>query len=108
MYLEETAGGSILAGVVIVVLLAWSLWLTGWLRRVELHEKAAPVVERLGLAFHREGFLGRIAASGSVDGVPVEVRWGRTVSARVRGGRWSAIGSEDVEAAVRALVGADR
>jgi hypothetical protein len=106
MYLEETAGGSILAGAVILLLLAWCLWLAVWLRRVELRQAAAPVAERLGLVFHRESLLGWIAASGSIDGVPVEVRWGRTVRVRLRGGRWAPLGSDDVEGAVRALVGA--
>jgi hypothetical protein len=103
MYLEETAGGSILAGVVIVVGLAWSLWLAGWLRRVELRHVATPAVERLGLSFGREGWRGRVKAAGVVEGVPVEIVWGRAVRARVVGGRWVAVPAHDVDGTVRGL-----
>lgn len=104
MYLEETAGGSILAGVVMVLGLVWSVWLAGWLRRIELRHVAGPAAERLGLAFGREGWLGRVRAAGVVDGVPVEVVWGRAVRARVQGQRWVVVPTHDVDGAVRALV----
>ena len=104
MYLEETAGGSILAGVVIVVLLLWSLWIAGWLRRIELRAQAEPVAQRLGLHFHSEGVLGRVRASGTLEGVPVEVAWSHRVRVRVRGGAWSPVEPDAVEHAVRTAV----
>lgn len=104
MYLDETAGGSVLAGMVVLLGLAWSLWLAGWLRRIELRYVAAPAVERLGLSFGREGLLGHVVAAGVVDGVPIEVAWGRSVRARVAGRRWVALPAHDVDGAIRGLV----
>ena len=86
----------------------WLVWLAGWLWRVELSLRAADCVEQLGFAAAREGFGLSVCASGTLDGVPVQLRWkkgplGVVVAVRLGGARqWTTLPPDaDVEAWVR-------
>lgn len=73
IYVDDTIASSELAGVLVLVALLWAAWAVTWLVRIEVHALAAPIVERLGLRWAREGFGARVRASG--DGQ--ELRFGR-------------------------------
>ena len=80
IYVDDTIASSELAGVLVLVALAWALWASSWIARVEVHALAAPLVERLGLRWAREGVGARVLATGTgSDGRPVEIRFGRGV-----------------------------
>lgn len=108
LYLDETVCFSILAGLLVALAAAWSIWGGAWLRRVELQVIAAPVVRALGLVFRPERWSAEVCAAGTVGGQAVEVRWRRTlagalrVSARIDA-REVELVADQVEAEVRGL-----
>ena len=104
LYIEETAGGSFLAGFLILLAALWCVWGAHWLRRIELRAIAEPVVHALGLRWAPEGFGPRVVAVGEVDGVAVTVWWrGAAVWARRSGGRPVRLANDDLVGAVQSL-----
>lgn len=97
IYVDGTIAASELAGILVLVGLIWALWGAGWLVRIEVHALAAPIVDRLGLRWAREGFGPRVRAVGERDGQPFELRFGRgaepgTLRAWQRAdGRWQPV-----------------
>ncbi len=78
IYVDDTIASSELAGILVLVGLLWSVWSIGWLIRVEVHALAAPIVNRLGLRWAREGFGARVRARGlDAAGQGIELRFGR-------------------------------
>jgi len=73
IYVDDTIASSELAGVLVIVALLWASWAVAWLIRVEVHALAAPIVERHGLRWAREGLGPRVRASGGGH----ELRFGR-------------------------------
>lgn len=77
----------------------WVGWLIGWVRRVELRERADPEVRRLGLSWMREGVGGRVRAHGRRGEVELLVEWrlglaGVRVRVREGDGRWRRVPAE--------------
>lgn len=108
LYLDETVCFSILAGILVALAAAWSMWGGAWLRRVELQVIAAPVVRALGLAFRPERWSGEVCADGTVAGQAVVVRWRRTLAGGLKvsaciGAREVELSGDQVEAEVRGL-----
>lgn len=106
--LDNTVVHGALAGVMLLIAAGWIAWIGAWLRRIELHEEAAPVAAALGLHLEREGWGPSQGASGEVGGVPVRLRWRhglvrRRVRAAVGGRGWQEVPTE-VEAWVREAV----
>ncbi len=77
IYVDGTIASSELAGILVLVAVLWSLWGSAWLVRVEVHALAAPVVNRLGLVWAREGFGRSVRALGERNGESLELRFGR-------------------------------
>lgn len=77
IYVDGTIASSELAGILVLVGLIWALWGAAWLVRIEVHALAAPIVERLGLRWAREGLGLRVRAVGERAGQPLELRFGR-------------------------------
>jgi hypothetical protein len=77
LYLDESMGYSILAGMLILLGALWVLWGACWLRRVELRSENDAVVRTLGLAWVREGLGPTVRAAGRTPSGPVEIRWRR-------------------------------
>ena len=93
VYIDETVVQSALGGILLLVAGAWVLWAAAWLRRIELRAMAEGAAEAMGMELSREGWGPEQRAVGTVQGVPVELRWRRAVGplrvrARVGGGRW--------------------
>jgi hypothetical protein len=85
-----------LAGLYLLIGAIWLAWLAGWINRVELSEKAAPTVSRLGFEFEGEGVRWEVVAGGSLGGHDLRVRWrtsllGPTVHTAVGAGPWTAV-----------------
>lgn len=86
----------------ILLLMVWVGWLVGWLRRVELRERIADEVRRLGLQLEPEGMRGRVRATGTVGAARMVVEWrlgfaGVVIRVREVGGRWRRLaGTEDL------------
>jgi hypothetical protein len=102
IYVDGTIASSELAGILVLVALLWSLWGSAWLVRVEVHALAAPVVNRLGLRWAREGFGRSVRAQGERDGEKIELRFSRgelpgTLQVcRRESGRWAALNPDEL------------
>lgn len=78
IYVDGTIASSELAGILVLVGVMWALWASTWLARIEVHALAAPLVNRLGLRWAREGISARVLATGEgPDGRPVQLKFGR-------------------------------
>lgn len=110
--LDDTVVHGALAGILLLLGALWVLWISAWLRRLELHPVVAPTVEALGLTVLREGWGPELRAVGELDACPVRVRWRLGLGAlRVQAavgprGRWAPLQGDDVVAAVREAVAA--
>lgn len=97
IYVDGTIASSELAGILVLVALLWSFWASAWLVRIEVHALAAPVVNRLGLQWAREGFGRSVRALGEQDGERLELLFslgeipGTLQVWRREGGRWAAL-----------------
>ncbi|MSP56947.1 MAG: hypothetical protein EXR69_15290 [Myxococcales bacterium] len=105
IYVDGTIASSELAGILVVVGILWAVWASTWLIRVEVHALAAPLVNRLGLRWAREGVSTRVLATGEgQDGRPIQLKFGRgeepgtlRIWRRAESGRpWDAVGADDL------------
>ena len=96
--------GCVLAGVFVLVGIAWALWAIGWVRRVESREALEPVLRTFGLRWLAEGFSARVAAEGQVAGRAVTLVLpapGRPVRLRLGGGAWVEVPLDELDARLR-------